>query len=98
MPALPACPLVALQTLLTISRSRVVLATLVEAAKRNRRFSVFCTESRPSMSGLQMGETGSEAKGVFLHGSKRCFDAEAVRYVVADISVIFWQLTGVSLH
>ena len=40
------------QRVLTHSKSRVVLAVLLEAARANRRFTVYVTESRPSGSGF----------------------------------------------
>eukprot|EP00049_Salpingoeca_infusionum_P015716 m.307958 g.307958 ORF g.307958 m.307958 type:complete len:341 (-) comp15938_c0_seq6:3450-4472(-) len=43
-------------TVLTHSRSRTVEAVLLEAASKNKRFSVFVTESRPSRLGAQMAE------------------------------------------
>ncbi|EDQ92685.1 uncharacterized protein MONBRDRAFT_19405 [Monosiga brevicollis MX1] len=43
-------------TVLTLARSRVVQEVLLEATKRNKRFSVLVTESRPSGSGLKMAE------------------------------------------
>lgn len=39
------------KTVLTLARSRVVLAVLLAAARANKRFDVIVTESRPSCAG-----------------------------------------------
>ena len=78
------------QTILTHSRSRVVLKLLKAAANQKRRFNVFVTESTPDKSGHEMHEQLKEAgipSTVILDG--------AVGYIMEKVDFVLVGAEGV---
>ncbi|XP_065831136.1 translation initiation factor eIF2B subunit alpha-like [Oscarella lobularis] len=77
-------------TILTHSRSRVVLNMLQEAAKANKRFTIFVTESQPDKSGYIMEKSLEEA-GV---PTFVILDA-AVGYIMERVDLVIFGAEGV---
>jgi len=79
-----------MQTILTHSRSRVVLHLLKEALKARKRFTVYVTESRPDCSGVLMHQNVKDAGIACI----LILDS-AIGYIMEKIDIVLLGAEGV---